>query len=50
LEYFREGGSEKHVRDTRAMIAVSGDGMNHVELDAWIRRRGLEAVWSHVRS
>src|SRR5215469_2224717 len=25
LEYFREGGSDKHLRDIRAMLAVSGD-------------------------
>ncbi|TAK98920.1 MAG: hypothetical protein EPO07_11310, partial [Verrucomicrobia bacterium] len=25
LEYFREGGSEKHLRDIRSMLAISGD-------------------------
>ena len=25
LEYYREGGSEKHLRDIRSMLAVSGD-------------------------
>jgi len=25
LEYYREGGSEKHLRDIRAMLAVSGE-------------------------
>ena len=24
LEYFREGGSEKHLRDIRSMVSVSG--------------------------
>jgi hypothetical protein len=45
LEYFREGGSEKHLRDTRSMLAVSGDQINRSELAEWIRRRGLEAEW-----
>jgi hypothetical protein len=25
LEYYREGGSEKHLRDLRSMLAVSGE-------------------------
>jgi hypothetical protein len=28
LEYFREGGSEKHLRDIRAILNVSGDSIN----------------------
>ena len=48
LEYFREGGSDKHLRDIRAMLAVSGTQLNGAELDAWIRRRGLEGEWKMV--
>jgi hypothetical protein len=45
LEYFREGGSEKHLRDIRAMMAVSGAQLNRPELDDWVARRGLEKEW-----
>ncbi len=48
LEFFREGGSEKHLRDIRSMLAVSGDQMDRAELDEWIRRRGLEPEWKKV--
>lgn len=48
LEYFREGGSEKHLRDIRAMLAVSGDQIDRGELDEWIRRQGVEAQWRLV--
>lgn len=48
LEYFREGGSEKHLRDIRAMLAVSGDQLDRAELDEWIGRRGLEAQWKQA--
>jgi hypothetical protein len=48
LEYFREGGSDKHLRDIRTMLAVSGAQLNGVEPDAWIRRRGLEGEWKIV--
>jgi hypothetical protein len=48
LEYYREGGSDKHVRDIRAMLAVSGDMINRAELDEWIRRRQLETEWKKI--
>ena len=42
LEYFREGGSEKHLRDIRAMLAVSSGQMDGAALADWIQKRGLE--------
>jgi hypothetical protein len=48
LEYYREGGSDKHLRDIRSMLAVSGDQINRTELDEWIRRGGLQAEWKMV--
>lgn len=45
LEYFREGGSDKHLRDIRAMLAVSGDQMDREALADWIHRRQLETEW-----
>jgi hypothetical protein len=50
LEYYREGGSEKHLRDIRSMLAVSGDQLERPELDDWIKRRGLAAEWQKVAS
>lgn len=48
LEYFREGGSEKHIRDIRSMLDVSGEEIDRAFLDAQIRARGLEAVYARV--
>ncbi len=48
LEYYREGGSEKHLRDIRAMLAVSGEQINRAELNEWIRSRGVAAEWKQV--
>jgi hypothetical protein len=48
LEYYREGGSEKHLRDLRSMLAVSGDQLDHPVLHDWIQRRGLQAEWKLV--
>ena len=48
LEYFREGGSEKHLRDIRAMLAVSGETINRKDLNYWIQRQSVEAQWKLV--
>lgn len=47
LEFWREGGSEKHLRDVRAMLAASPD-LDRRFLDAELRRRGLEEAWRRV--
>ncbi|MCX5746765.1 MAG: hypothetical protein NT062_30185, partial [Proteobacteria bacterium] len=41
LEYYREGGSEKHLRDIRGMLAMSGDAIDHGHLAHLIAERGL---------
>jgi hypothetical protein len=48
LEYHREGGSEKHLRDIRAMLAVSGEQLDRAALLDWITRLDLEAEWTRV--
>jgi hypothetical protein len=48
LEYFREGGSEKHLRDIRAILNVSGGELDRDALNDWITRRGVLAEWRKV--
>ena len=48
LEYYREGGSEKHLRDLRSLLAVSGEQLDQSALQDWIQRRGLQAEWKLV--
>ena len=45
LEYHREGGSEKHLRDIRAMLTVSGELVNHAALQEKITRLNLKTEW-----
>ncbi len=49
LEYYREGGSEKHLRDVRAMLAVSKEELKSSEIIDWIRRFQLEEEWKLVQ-
>lgn len=48
LEFLREGGSDKHVRDIRAMLMVSGDAIDRAALREWVVRQGVEAEWKRI--
>jgi hypothetical protein len=48
LEFYREGGSEKHIRDIRSMLDVSKEEVDRSALTEWIQRRGVEAEWRLV--
>jgi hypothetical protein len=48
LEYFRDGGSEEHVRDIRGILAISGDQLDRPSLAEWIRERGVDAEWRQI--
>ena len=45
LEYYREGGMEKHLRDIRAMMAVSEAHWNRSEMGGWGARGGWGTEW-----
>jgi hypothetical protein len=47
LEFWREGGSGKHVRDVRAMLGA-GVELDRGFLDAELRTRGLGEAWQRV--
>ncbi|MEM9081356.1 MAG: hypothetical protein AAGC74_11765 [Verrucomicrobiota bacterium] len=49
LEYFREGGSEKHLGDIRAMLEVlGGEGIDRDDLERRVEVMGLGAEWGKV--
>jgi hypothetical protein len=48
LEYFREGGSDKHLRDIRGILNISGQQINQEDLQEWIQHQGVETEWRKV--
>lgn len=50
LEYFRDGGSEKHLRDIRAMEMISGEKIDYRLLTEKLEQQGLSQVWQEVNS
>jgi len=49
LEFYREGGSEKHLRDIRSMLDASPDAIDRGELERMIAERGLQGAWDKAR-
>ena len=50
LRFFREGGGEKHLRDIRGMLAVSGDSLDLPAIDDACARTGLAAEWAQAKA
>ncbi len=50
LAYYREGKSEHQLRDIKAMLRLSGDLLDELELHGWLSRLGLEDEWALVAS
>lgn len=48
LLYFREGGSEKHLRDIVGVLKVQGDRIDRGYLVDWVTRLGLGAEWALI--
>jgi len=50
LEYFREGGSEKHLRDIAGMLRVSGAMIDGDAIQQWTTRLGLQTQWEQAKA
>ena len=49
LLYFREGGSDQHLRDVAGMLAVSGADLDFDYVSQWAHRLGVVDLWDAVR-
>jgi len=49
LEYYREGKSEKHLRDISSILAFSSDDIDFKMLEAQISKRALEKEWKAAK-
>lgn len=48
LQFFREGGSQKHLRDINRMLASLGDEWSRENLISFIRNHQLDPEWKQV--
>lgn len=49
LIYYRDGASERHLRDVAGILRVSGSEIDLEYIDAWAGRLDLADIWSAVR-
>lgn len=49
MMYYREGGSDKHLRDIAAMLQISAVGIDEEYVDRWARELGLTDIWQAAR-
>lgn len=45
MDFFREGGSEKHLRDIAGILKISGHQLDYGYIESWAETLGLETIW-----
>ncbi|MBI4688933.1 MAG: hypothetical protein HY754_01465 [Nitrospirae bacterium] len=49
MQYYKEGGSEKHLRDITGILKISGDEIDKDYIEEWAKRLGLVEIWDAVQ-
>lgn len=50
MEFFRQGGSEKHLRDIAGILKVNGGSLDREYISHWSSEIGLTDIWQLIRS
>lgn len=48
MEYYREGGSEKHLRDITGIVKLNPDKVDYQYIADWSTRMDLQDIWQAV--
>ena len=48
MEYYKEGGSEKHLRDITGILRVSGADVDRRYIASWAERLGVSDIWDAI--
>jgi hypothetical protein len=49
MEYYKEGGSEKHLRDITGILKVTGNAVDRNYISDWARRLNLVEIWDAIQ-
>lgn len=49
MEYYNEGGSEKHLRDITGILKISGESMDWNYISDWAQRLDLSHIWEAIK-
>jgi hypothetical protein len=50
MEAYREGGSEKHLRDIAGVLKITGEHLDCGYITAWADRMGTSRIWKEILS
>lgn len=48
MDFYREGGSDKHLRDIASVLKISGDRVDVGYVGDWAARLGLSQIWEAI--
>jgi hypothetical protein len=49
MEYYKEGGSEKHLRDITGILKISGEAVDRHYVLEWAQRLDLVEIWDAIQ-
>jgi hypothetical protein len=49
MDYYRQGGSEKHLRDITGVLKTSRDQIDIAYITRWADRMGLGDLWTEIQ-
>jgi hypothetical protein len=49
MEYYKDGGSEKHLRDITGMLKITGKEIDQNYITEWVDRLGLRPIWDMIQ-
>ena len=49
MEYYKEGSSDKHIRDIMGMLKISGEMIDQEYISLWAKRLSLEDIWRAIQ-
>ncbi len=50
MRYHREGGSEKHIRDSAGILAIQGTRLDRVYIKHWVDEFQLNDIWQAIET
>ncbi|HWL93181.1 MAG TPA: hypothetical protein VNT79_06575, partial [Phycisphaerae bacterium] len=50
LEFYKQGGSDKHIRDIKGVLKLRANELDWNYLAAWTQRRNVADVWNEIRA
>ena len=48
MQYYRQGGSEKHLRDITGVLKISGEKVDRAYIARWAEQLGVTEIWQAI--